>query len=142
MSGCLEVQNFQLFSISSCAISQSPSLPVWCFRLCCGQALLLSSQHVVHVWKRRSLLLLLLPALLTQTSVLHGQAERLGAQHVQLLRLQPQQVALALCHSCELVFAGYYLPYEVCWAQYSDLLEFASQTRQMTCTKDTKVGTS
>lgn len=73
------------------------------------------------------LLHLMQPSLLPHLVVLHGKAQGLGAQHVQLLRLQPQDVALALCNGCELVLAGRHLPNEVCWSQQRYLLEAACQ---------------
>lgn len=99
----------------------------------CGRGFLLYSGHGVQVRQQRSCFLVLLPACFTQSRVLHGQAKGLGAQHVQLLGLQPQQLALTLCHSCELVLAGNHLSNELCWAQDCHLLKLARHPWQPPC---------
>ncbi len=103
----------------------------------CGRRPLLHKKHGMQVRQQRSCLLVLLPARFTQSRVLHGQAKGLGAQHVQLLGLQPQQIALTLCHSCELVLAGNHLSDKLCWAQDCHLLKLACHPWQPPCCRHT-----
>ena len=102
---------------------------------CCrsGQLSLVLLSCLVHSRQGSRLLHLMLPSLLPHLIVLHCQAQGLGAQHVQLLWLQPKDVALALCDGCELVLAGHHLPNEVCWTQQRYLLEPARHAWRAPC---------
>ena len=86
--------------------------------------------RLLHTRQHSRLLHLVLPPLLPHLVVLHCQAQRLGTQHMQLLWLQPQDVALTLCRGCELVLAGHHFPNEVCGTQQCYLLKPACQAWQ------------
>ena len=120
-AACSAQQTVNLCNHGQRRSSTSPLAGQRCF---CWLRLFLVS-HQVYTRQNSRLLHLVLPPLLPHLIVLHCQPQSLVAQHMQLLRLQPQDVALTLCSGCELVLADHHLPNEVCWTQQRYLLKSA-----------------